>query len=385
MDQPRIRRARSRRLIPLAVVAAVALVAGAIGLFGFDRRSSLWAGHWTASTWPAGPSIPGNPISMTTGLYVDPDSQPAAWVRANPGDPRRSMIKNGIASVPMGRWFVNAGDDHAAAADYVRRAQQVNKLPVLVAYNIPGRDCGGYSGGGAPDAASYRSWIDGLVDAIGTRPAVVILEPDALAGLQCRPGPQQEETVALISYAVEQFAARTPNTWVYLDAGHPHWSSAATMAKRLREAHVQKARGFALNISNFQPSDLTTTYGQDIASLLAKDGITSTFVIDNSRNGHPDGSNLWCNPGGQRVGQQPRPGGATGLDLQLWVKSPGEADGACGSSQDAAAGSFQPGLAVTLLTGPDPMSQWALGVEKFAPSLQGSGRQPQATESQPGR
>lgn len=384
MDLPGLRGGR-RRLIPLAVALAVLLVVGALGLFGSDRRSSLWAGHWTASTWPAGPAIPGNPISMTTGLYVDPYSQPADWVRSNPGDPRRELIKNGIASIPMGRWFVNAGDDRAAADEYVRNAQQADKLPVLVAYNIPGRDCGGYSGGGAPSPEAYRSWIDGLVDAMGSRPAVVILEPDALAALQCRAPAQQQETVALIAYAVEQFAARAPNTWVYLDAGHPNWTDAATMSKRLREAHVEKARGFALNISNFQPSDLTTAYGQEIAGPLAKDGITSTFVIDTSRNGRADGRGDWCNPDGQRVGQQPRPGGATGLDLQLWVKSPGEADGACGTATGSAAGSFQPSLAVTLLTGPDPMSQWVLGVRRYAPALGGDGPRPAEPLSQPGR
>jgi endoglucanase len=322
---------------------------------------------------------------MTTGLYVDPNSQPADWVRNNPGDPRRGLIKNGIASMPMGRWFVNAGDDHAGASEYVRSAQRADKLPVLVAYNIPGRDCGGYSGGGAPTPEAYRSWIDGLVDAVAARPAVVILEPDALAALQCRAPAQQQETLALIAYAVEQFAARAPNTWVYLDAGHPNWTDATTMAKRLREAHVDKARGFALNISNFQPSDVTTEYGQEIAAQLDKDGITSTFVIDTSRNGRADGRADWCNPDGQRVGQQPRPGGATGLDLQLWVKSPGEADGACGVSKDSSAGSFQPSLAVTLLTGPDPMSQWAMGVRRYAPALGGETGQPAEPLSQPGR
>lgn len=57
----------------------------------------------------------------------------------------------------------------------------------------------------------------------------------------------------------------------------------------------------------------------------------------------------WCNPSGQRVGAAPRIGGASGLDLQLWVKPPGESDGDCGIGTGTEAGDFSPTIAMKLL------------------------------------
>ena len=55
------------------------------------------------------------------------------------------------------------------------------KMPVLVAYNLPFRDCAQYSAGGAANTAEYKAWIDGVRRrASATAPATVILEPDGL-------------------------------------------------------------------------------------------------------------------------------------------------------------------------------------------------------------
>lgn len=42
-------------------------------------------------------------------------------------------------------------------------------LPILVAYNIPQRDCGGYSGSNLTSAQAYRNWILALANGIGAR------------------------------------------------------------------------------------------------------------------------------------------------------------------------------------------------------------------------
>ena len=49
------------------------------------------------------------------------------------------------------------------------RARQT--VPVLVAYNVPNRDCSQYSAGGARNGRAYRAWIDGFARGIGDRPA----------------------------------------------------------------------------------------------------------------------------------------------------------------------------------------------------------------------
>jgi endoglucanase len=363
MDLPGIRSTRRRRRTAVAIVVALLLFFSAVSVVSLNPQSRLWSGQWSGLTWPATNPVPGDPVSMTTGLYVDPRSQPAKWVQTHPGDPRQEAIKTGIADMPLSRWFLGEDHDLAEASKYVRGAEQADKLPVLVAYNIPGRDCGQFSAGGADGSVAYRRWIDGLASAVGQRPAVVVLEPDALAQLDCRPDTQRNEALALIAYAVDEFANRAPNSWVYIDAGHSNWVDAATMAERLRHAHIGNARGFSLNVSNYQPTDANAAYGQEIVDLMEPSGLHPTYVIDTSRNGRPPAGSEWCNPAGQRIGDRPRPGGAYGLDLQLWVKPPGEYDGACGVAPEGNAGDFQPSAALELLTGADG-GQWLLGLRK---------------------
>ena len=43
----------------------------------------------------------------------------------------------------------------------MNRAAGKNELPVLVAFDIPGRDCSGFSAGGATDLASYEAGSTG--------------------------------------------------------------------------------------------------------------------------------------------------------------------------------------------------------------------------------
>jgi endoglucanase len=96
------------------------------------------------------PAAHADPISQTSGFYVNPSSSPASWVAANPGDGRAAAIRSQIAQKPMASWFGNwSGDIAGAVGRYVAAADAVDKLPLLVAYNIPGRDaCGGQAWGG---------------------------------------------------------------------------------------------------------------------------------------------------------------------------------------------------------------------------------------------
>lgn len=286
----------------------------------------------------------GNPLSQTSGLYVDPQSEPVYWVSEHRGDSRQAMIKAGIADRPIARWFNGDGADASDARAYVSAASRVRKLPVLVFYHLPQRGC--QVSEGAASAAAYRSWIDAMAASIGTRPAVVILEPDALPQLDCLSSSAQTTRLSLFNYAVGRLRSSAPNTWTYLDAGHDDWTPAGTMAKRLNAAGIAHARGFALNVSNFQSTARNVSYAQGVNAAL---GSAKHFVIDTSRNGNPLNGDDWCNPTGQRVGAAPRTGGADGLDLQLWVKPPGESDGDCGIGVGTKAGDFSPTIAMKLL------------------------------------
>jgi endoglucanase len=296
------------------------------------------------------PAAHADPVSQTSGFYVNPQSSPAAWVAANPNDGRAGAIRSQIAQRPMASWFGNwSGDISRAVGSYVGAADAVDKLPLLVAYNIPGRDaCGGHSGGGAGSVAAYDSWIAAFASAIGNRPAVVVLEPDSLGDFSCMNQTQINDRVGMLSRAVGQFRSKAPNTWAYLDAGNPGWVDATTMAQRLNQAGAANARGFALNVSNYFPTGDNVNYGNRVASALRNYGYSKPFVIDTSRNGN--GSNgAWCNPAGRRIGTPTQLGG--GAEMLLWLKTPGESDGNCGVGAGSSAGQFLPEVAYKMIYG----------------------------------
>ncbi|WP_444971319.1 glycoside hydrolase family 6 protein [Streptomyces sp. SAI-25] len=336
----------------LRTLAAATASACLLLPLGAAQSSATVQSSATAAT-PSSAATLADPIGMTSGFYTDPHSNPAAWAAANPGDGRAAAIRDNIASRPMARWFgAWSGDIGAAVGSYVGAADAADKLPVLIAYNIPGRDaCGGHSGGGAGTPAAYHSWISAFASAIGTRPALVVIEPDSLGDFSCLTQAQINERNGMIRGALAQFRDRAPNTWTYLDAGNPAWIGASTMAQHLDGAGVREAHGFSLNISNYFGTGENTAYGNAVnGALAASYGYTRPYVVDTSRNGN--GSNgEWCNPGGRRIGATSQLGGGGGAEMLLWLKTPGESDGDCGVGGGSAAGQFLPEVAYKMIFG----------------------------------
>lgn len=248
-------------------------------------------------------------------LYVDPmyQNRPAA-----------------IASHSVARWF-GGWNNPADAGTLVSAATAQNQLATIVVYNIPVRDCGSYSAGGANSSENYRSWIRQLASAIGQRKAIIIMEPDALPGISCLSNADQEKRLSDISDAVSVFATQTKAN-VYLDAGNYSWQNASTMIDRLKRANVASATGFSLNVSGFGWTQDSVRYGDSIASQLGK-----TYVLDTSRNGNgPAPGNEWCNPRGRALGERPTTSPVSRYaDAYLWIKVPGESDGTCNGGPSA--------------------------------------------------
>jgi hypothetical protein len=257
-------------------------------------------------------------------LYVDPASHANAKIAAQP------------QAFWLGGW---SGDVRTAAGNVVSAAAAAGRVPTLVAYDIPQRDCGSFSAGGQGSADAYRTWIRAFAAGIAGRRAIVVLEPDAIAGLDCLNATDRATRLSLLADAVRVLAA-SANTIVYLDGGHDAWQPVATMASRLAQAGIADAQGFALNVSNFRAQAGLVAYGQQLAAAIG----VAHFVIDTSRNGlgpSPDGQ--WCNPPGRALGSKPGTPGDHRLDWNLWVKRPGESDGPCNGGP--AAGVYWPAYA----------------------------------------
>lgn len=273
----------------------------------------------------------GNPFYGSK-LYIDPNSsakkQVERWRASRPADAKQ-MEK--VASNSHADWFGDwSGDIKSAVGARVTQIRRAGALPVLVAYDIPIRDCGSYSSGGASSADAYRRWIRDFAAGIGDRKAVVVLEPDALSLMDCLSTTQKQERLALIKDVVNALGSH-PRVSVYIDAGHSGWIPPAEMAGRLKNAGVTKARGFSLNVSNFGRTSSNVAYGRDISSRIGG----KHFVIDTSRNGN--GSNgEWCNPDGRALGERPSAAaGRSELDAYFWIKPPGESDGTCNGGPSA--------------------------------------------------
>ena len=299
-------------------LASVSILAG-VGIFsGFAPSFSTSKDMGRASATP-------NPLANTR-LYVDPSSnarrQADQWRSSRPADARAVDI---IAQQPQAFWINEwAGEPKRAVSGIVKQVRKASALPVLVAYNIPNRDCGSHSAGGAKDANSYKKWIRGFAAGLSGQRSTVILEPDATAGTKCLKGKDLEERYDLLRDAVQ--VLKSAGAAVYIDAGNPNWINASEMSSRLTRAGIAQADGFALNVSNFYTNDQNIAYGEKISRSVGG----KHFVIDTSRNGNGSRGGEWCNPKGSAIGNAPTVETDHRLvDAFLWIKRPGESDGKC--------------------------------------------------------
>ncbi|WP_328865045.1 glycoside hydrolase family 6 protein [Streptomyces sp. NBC_00304] len=217
-------------------------------------------------------------VTPATKFYVDPNSKAA---RQAIDDLRAGRVQDGLnmaklAGYPQAAWFTGGTPAEAGTKvrKLVRAAKLAHRVPALVAYNIPGRDCSLYSSGGAASSAAYRQWLDAFAQGIGNDKAVVILEPDGLASLpeDCAgdvdpTGELTAHRIADLDYAVRTLKNGT-NATVYLDAGNSQWRSVGDITQRLLDAGVQQSDGFVLNISNYQPTDETSQYGTWVSKCM---------------------------------------------------------------------------------------------------------------------
>ena len=264
-------------------------------------------------------SAPGFAVAETPAGDLDPATRffapgPSAGARAHinalqaSGDRANARLLRTMTTTPQAVWFTEPRPTRVQeeVRRTVRQANRQGVVPVLVAYNVPFRDCAQFSAGGATSARQYMTWIDNFARGIGNLQAIVILEPDGLGiipwykqfrGLPsesgsyewCQPAEADEATAAndrfaMLNYAVDTLKAR-PNVRVYLDGTHSAWLGAGDMAHRLVQAGVLRADGFFLNVSNYVETERLEKYGAWVSKCI-------WFASDPASwgNGHYD----WC-------------------------------------------------------------------------------------------
>jgi endoglucanase len=313
---------RQTRTRTLAALAVLGLAAGCSSAPDADTTTTA-----ARETSPQSSPAAGSPF------WVDPASPAAQQVRRweQQGRERDARLLKLIADRPAAIW-PSAERPEPKIKEATAAAAREGRTAVFVAYDIPHRDCGQHSAGGAYGADAYRDWVDRFARAVGDSEALVVLEPDAVAHIVdgCTPGEYHGEREQLLSEAIVRLK-RQPRTKVYLDAGNPAWIQESwKLVEPLKRAGVANADGFALNVSNFQTDETTTEYGRRLSEDLGG----KHFVVDTSRNGNGplvgDPSQAWCNPPGRALGTPPtKDTGDPLVDAYLWIKRPGESDGQC--------------------------------------------------------
>ena len=260
-------------------------------------------------------------VSAKPQSSLDPDTQfyvpkPNHGAKEQIADLTSSGNKNDanlireMIETPQAVWFTQ-GTPKSIRQDVrntVQRAADKGTVPVLVAYNIPFRDCAQFSAGGATSVAEYKAWINAFAAGIGSAEAVVLLEPDGLGIIPwynpfgdrdtwvtnpnyewCQPAEANSATAAaqrfeMLNYAVDKLKAN-PGTTVYLDGTHSGWLGAGDAADRLIQAGVGDADGFFLNVSNYRLNSHLRKYGTWVSKCIAFASNPASWG-----NGHSE----WC-------------------------------------------------------------------------------------------
>ncbi len=351
---------------PLAIVLTAVALAGCASASGEARQAEV-SPVAPPATQPAPDGV--NPFAGAR-LYVNPD-----YVKAVQGleeaHANEAVLLRRLESLPTAIWLSWIADtkDVSRTLDDALRQQKTNGQPVVplfVVYDLPGRDCAAESSAGelSADAAGEAGYQHRFIDVVATafrahpeQRIAVVLEPDSLSNLVtnlARPRCKTAEGIYKrgIAYAISKLSL--PNVFLYLEAAHAGWlgfpkniDRAAALYKNVltMAGGPDRVRGFALNVSNYDPAvdpaktprDRTsaasdeTGYAADLTRALAKVGVTGKgFVIDTGRDGRAyirSIASSWCNVKGAGLGERPRAAPSPLIDAYLYVKVPGESDG----------------------------------------------------------
>jgi endoglucanase len=293
---------------------------------------ALCAAVLGAAGWPGSGGVARAATNPFAGIrwYQDPDSavvkQAAEWRATRPAD---AALLDVIAREQTVEWFGGWYPDAIIGERIDGRVTPITAaggVPILALYNIPYRDCGLYSAGGANDPDHYRAWIGKVAHVVGQRKVVYILEPDGLTVTFCLDERQRAERYALIGEAVTILKQHNPNAAVYIDGGENGRTPITKIAPILTAANIAAADGFFLNSSVYEWTSTEIAYGRAVSALVGG----KHFVIDTSRNGVGPLGREWCNAAGRALG--PPPATVTGeplADAFLWIKPMWESDGHC--------------------------------------------------------
>ena len=246
------------------------------------------------------------------------------WNRVKDYQEKYPLSKE-IFKHPLSLWYGNRSAKpiknlHKSLRRLFKRSG--NSMPVLVIYNMPNRDIGQYSKGGAKTQDEYLQFIIDFTEGIGDNKPIVIYEPDAIPHSTMLSKKEANIRLKLMRNAIDILTRS--EAYVYIDVGHSNWLSPEEVNTYLNKVANPLVKGFSVNVSNYRTTQESVKWANKISELRENDH----YVIDTSRNGNGPHGNEWCNPPGRALGEPPTcETGISKCDAFLWVKIPGESDG----------------------------------------------------------
>ena len=199
---------------------------------------------------------------------------------------------------------------------------------------------------------TFERQINEMARGIDRRPAVMLLELDAVGASRCM---QQNGALGLweadMRYEINKIAA-LPHTVVYIEGGYADSNDPRYTAHVLNAVGISKIRGFFTNDTHEDWTINEVRWGERVSRFTHG----AHFIVNTATNGQGplvpanrvrDGNEVLCNPPGRGVGPLPQVNpGFPNVDAFLWTAPPGNSSGNCNGGP--AAGTFWPAKAVSM-------------------------------------
>lgn len=213
--------------------------------------------------------------------------------------------------------------------------------------------------GGCPTAGRlrarsghFKSQVNAMAAATGRRPAVFLLEVDAIGSSRCishHGGLHVWES--LLRYEAKRMSS-LPHTAVYIEAGYSDANGPRYTARVLNASGIRLTRGFFTNDTHLNWTINEIKWGEKVSARTHG----AHFIVNTAQNGngplknpHPvtQGVEDLCNPPGRALGPPPTTNtGFAHVDAYLWTSPPGNSGGKCHGGP--ASGTFWVARAVDL-------------------------------------
>jgi len=333
------------------------------------RRSLTTWGAWSlcaiivsgCATLPK-EEVPVSPLDRGMAyVYADPLSPGARWVRDHSGDPRADLLGKqfgvGRGSGTPTAVSLTIGDpggidttDRVSLAAMQDRPENdpPGSMPWLIVHGEPAEER--HTCDRDVDTQAAGAWWRSFSEAIGERPAVVVVMSQAARTVVCR-NPRSLSSAATVDRAAVDTLSTNKRTAVVLGVGPIDGFKPTVAHEALKKVGMRDVVGLAVDVGGYATVQQKDAWGGKLQDLLSTGKDDALFAIaDIGRVGAGSESPDACNPLSATASTQARRLVEADQPWRLWLTQPGISDGRCGIAPDTPAGEFSPDLAWNLLS-----------------------------------